>query len=237
MRTVVDNKPTSKALEQNYREKDKSNGLLPLRVRYRLVLSEPTDKLGKKDVGQNVFLSDLPYDYKVYVFYYPGIMPNPVLEEKLRALGDDTGKNLFVNIGRRNDPNFDKIVARFGIRDYPVIVVTGVDELASLKIGDKFSSVYIQEYIKLDKHNLTESIDSTIRSVESLFSLFITGNVHDAIRELKKDQSEETISHIVDTITRQLRNVGKFLSEKDISISLMEGKFELRSNQSSIVNR
>jgi hypothetical protein len=205
-------------------------------VRYRLVLSEPTDERGKKDVGQNVFLSDLPYDYKVYVFYYPGIMPNPVLEEKLRALGDDTGKNLFVNIGRRNDPNFDKIVARFGIRHYPVIVVTGVDELASLKIGDKFSSVYIQEYIKLDKHNVTESIDSTIRSVESLFSLFITGNVHDAIREIKRDQNQETISHIVDTITRQLRSVGKFLSEKDISISLMDGKFELRSNQSSIVN-
>ena len=231
------NTKLEKALEQNCHEKDKSNGLLPLTVAYRLVFSDPTDEPGKKDFGQNVFLNDLPYDYKVYIFYYPGIMPNPVPEEKLRALGDDTGKNLFVNIGRRNDPNFDKIVARFGIRAYPVIVITAVGELASLRIGDKFSTVYVQEYIKLDKHNLMESIDSTIRSVESLFSLFITGNIHDAIRQVKKDQSQATISHIMETITRQLRSVGKFLSEKDISVSLTEGKFELRSNQSSIVNR
>jgi hypothetical protein len=229
------NRPFEKVFERNCHEKDKSNGLLPLTVTFRLLLSEPTDGPGKKDIGQNVFLNDLPYDYKVYVFYYPGIMPNPVLEEKLRALGDDTGKNLFVNIGRRNDPNFDKIVARFGIRDYPVIVVTAVDELASLRIGDKFSTVYVQEYIKLDKHNLMESIDSTIRSVESLFSLFITGNIRDATRQVKKDQSQATISHIMDTISRQLRSIGKNLSEKDISVSLVEGKFELRSSQSSIV--
>jgi hypothetical protein len=238
---VVDYDPEiNKILEiisENSHEKDKSNGLLQFTVTYRLLLAEPSEEYGKKDIGENVFLNDLPYDYKVYVFYYPGIMPNPLLEEKLRALGNDTGKNLFVNIGRRNDPNFDKIVARFGIRGYPVIVVTAVDELASLRIGDKFSTVYVQEYIKLDKHNLMESIDSTIRSVESLFSLFITGNIRDAIRQVKKDQSQATISHVKDTISRQLRSVGNFLSDKDISFSLAEGKFELRSNQSSIVNR
>ena len=109
---------------------------------YRLVLTETFDQK-TKDVGDNVFLDDLSNEYKVYVFYYPEITPNEVLKKKLRLLGDISGKNLFVNIGRRNDPNFNKILNKFEIRDYPVIIVTAITNLASLRAEhDKLNCLY-----------------------------------------------------------------------------------------------
>jgi hypothetical protein len=202
---------------------------------YTLLLSKPSDKLENKDIGENVFLNNLSHDYKVYLFYYPGIIPNVDLEDKLRMLGNDTGKNLFVNIGRRNDPNFDKIVDKFRIREYPVIIITGLAELASFEIEDKFSTVYIRKYVRLDKRDLIGSIDSTIRSIESLFSLFINGKIYEATAQAKHDQREAVISHAIDMLTNELGSIGKFLWNKDISVSLAEGKFELKSSGRSLV--
>ena len=71
---------------------------------YKLVLSEPVEA-GTRDVGENVFFDDLSPDYRVFMFYYPGAMPNQDLEDKLRSFGEMTGSNLFVNIGRFDDPN------------------------------------------------------------------------------------------------------------------------------------
>jgi hypothetical protein len=68
------------------------------------VLTEPKGER-TKDVGENVFLDDLSYSYKVYLFYYPSALPNEVLEDRLRRIGEMTGRNLFVNIGRLDDPH------------------------------------------------------------------------------------------------------------------------------------
>ncbi len=74
---------------------------------------------GGKAVGENILLANLTDDYKVYAFYYPGQPPNAALEKQLRALGKDTGKNLLVNIGRFNDPEFDRVVKMLGSRSIP----------------------------------------------------------------------------------------------------------------------
>jgi hypothetical protein len=47
----------------------------------------------------------------VYLFYYPGAMPNQDLENALERLGNDAGTNLFVNKGKLNDPKYYKILS------------------------------------------------------------------------------------------------------------------------------
>src|SRR5215468_10824689 len=86
---------------------------------------------GTRDAGDNILLSDLSAEYKVYCFYYPPPVPDQDFENKLRDLGSVTGKNLLINIGRFNDPQFDRIVELFGIKKYPVIVMTAIEALAS----------------------------------------------------------------------------------------------------------
>ncbi|KAF5428645.1 hypothetical protein C5S39_10980, partial [Candidatus Methanophagaceae archaeon] len=101
-------------------------------MHYQLVLRELIDvEKGIKAVGENVFFDDLPSDCKVFALYYPAAVPNEDLENALRNLGNITGKNLFVNIGRLDDPNYDEIVDKFKIRNSPVIIVTAIDKLAS----------------------------------------------------------------------------------------------------------
>jgi len=187
---------------------------------YRLVLSEPTDET-TKDVGENVLLANLSFDYKVYLFYYPGALPNEDLEKKLRALGAASGKNLFVNIGKLDDPDYDKIAARFGIRNLPVVVVTGVAALASPP------SEPATLYVKLDSKALLNSPDSTIQCVETLFNLFMAGKVVEAAKQSKRDQLLAVVKEVILT---PLKGIVSFISERDIVVSVMKGTLELKKS-------
>ena len=143
---------------------------------YQLTLNEPKGERAEKAIGENVFLDNLWSAYKVFIFYYPGAMPNEGLEEGLRRLGMVTGENLFVNIGRLDDPKFDEIARKFGVEGLPVIIVTGVDGIASLKDANDLSTTYV----KLDNKDLLKDIRSSVECVQKLFILFIRGTISEA---------------------------------------------------------
>jgi len=192
---------------------------------YQLVfVQRPVEGEKTKDVGENVFLVDLPADYKVYAFYYPGDMGNEVLEERLRTLGHSTGKNLFVNIGQLNDPQFDKIVERFDIKKFPVIVVTAIDALAS-PAGE-----YLTAYARLDSEHLLNSPDRATKCVQELFNLFLKGNIREAMSHARWQQRKELLIILGNFIAGALKPVGDLIFKRDISISLLEGKFELKKH-------
>ena len=188
---------------------------------YKLVFVErPTES--QKDFGENVYLDELPADYKVYAFYYAGTMSNEPLEEKLRELGDITGKNLFVNIGKLSDKRYDEIVARFGVKEYPVIIVTAVDSLAT-PAGE-----YLSAYVRLDSKHLLDSPDRTIECVRELFNLFLQGKVAEAVSHAKWEQRAAVVVRLGHFFTGALKGLRDFIAARDISVSILEGKFELK---------
>ena len=192
---------------------------------FQLVLNELE---GEKTKGEGeVFLDDLPFDSKVFLFYYPAAMPNEDLEDKLRDFGKRTGKNLFVNIGRLDDPNYAKIVDKFNITTFPVMIVTAIDTFVS---PPKFPTVYV----KIDNKKLLNSPDLAIDTVYTLFNLFIAGKISEAMREYERVKRDEFISRLKASVTNALKEIGNrvggFLAERDISVSLVEGKFELKKS-------
>ncbi len=96
---------------------------------YRLVISAPKGK-----GSGSLFFDNLSFDYKVFMFYYPHPAEalNEKLESRLQDMGNKAGENIFVNIGRTDDPKLDTMVNLFDIKRYPVIVVSAVGALASL---------------------------------------------------------------------------------------------------------
>ena len=188
---------------------------------YQLVLSEFIDEK-TKEVGENVFFDNLPSQYEVFILYYPGAMPNEELESALRNLGNITGENLFVNIGRLNDPNYKKIANKFDIRNLPVIIVTAIDKLASPPT--EFSTAFV----KIDSKRLLNSPNLAIECLQTLFNLFIDEKISEAISQAKHAERDALISHLKGIITDALNGMRKFLGERDIIVSLAEGKFELR---------
>jgi len=195
-------------------------GLTTAGPRYQLMFSDLAKEVAR-EVGENVFLSDLQDDYKVYLFYYPGVIPYVDLEIKLKGLGQMTGKNLFVNIGRLNDPNFGKQKSMFGIKDLPVVIITGINGIASVRTERYYSTAYV----RLDSKRILESADLTIRFVERILNLFIGGEISEALIQYK-DQKQIAVVKMV--IVDSLKSLANFLSDRDISVSLLEGKFELR---------
>lgn len=194
---------------------------------YRLVITE-SNEVSTKDVGDNIFLDNLSNDYKVYLFYYSGVFRNETLEEKMTELGNLTGKNLFVNLGKLNDPNFDKISKAFDIQHYPVIIMTAVKELASIKDPLKFSTAYI----KIDNEKLLNSVDLTIKCVEQVFTLFNNGKIMEALDQVKNYERKNAIFTLKIMVISSLKQIANFLSDKDISVSFLGFNLELKPSSS-----
>lgn len=188
---------------------------------YKLVFTERPAE-GQKDLGENIYLDNLPIDYQVYAFYYAGALSNEVLEDKLRKLGHITGKNLFVDIGNLSDPRHDEIVERFEVKKYPVIIVTAIDPLASA------AGEYLTAYARLDGKHLLNSPDRTIACVEALFNLFLQGKVSEAISQAKWKQRAALVAHLGQYVTSALKGIRDYIVETDIAVSVVEGKFELK---------
>ncbi|UCE15648.1 MAG: hypothetical protein JSV12_07185 [Candidatus Bathyarchaeota archaeon] len=185
---------------------------------YQLVLSELINEK-TKDVGENIFFNDLPSDYQVYVLYYPGISLNEDLASKLRNLGEIAGRNLLVNIARLDDPNYKKIVKKFGIRTFPTIIVTAIDKLASPP------TEYSTAYVKIDNKRLLNSPDLTFECVQKMFNLFIEGKISEAIRE---KNHKVRMSRIKGIINSALKGIRDYLKKWDVSFSFITGKLELK---------
>jgi len=179
---------------------------------YQLVLYESMKEI-TKEVGENIFFDSLPSDSEVYLLYYPGAMPNKELENRLRDFGNNAGKNLFVNIGRLNDPNFKKIVNKFNIENFPVIIVTADSRLASLE--------FETAYVKLDNKNLLNSSDLAIDCAQKLFLLFIQEKISEALRQPDVYDRKVIISRLNGVISTVLKGI-------EFSASLFGGKLEVK---------
>ena len=191
---------------------------------YSLVLDNPT-KRGGKDFGGNNVSDQLSNDYPTYLFYYPGPILNQDLQTKLKEFGQSAGKNLFVNIAKLNDPNYRQIVNAFAVRTFPVIILTGVEKFASIRNNGNYSTAFI----RLDNKNLLKNADKAIECIGELFNLLISEKISEASNEAKRNQRNATLSVIANTTIGTLKRIGKVLNDKDVSISWLEGKFEIKN--------
>ena len=190
---------------------------------FDLIASTPDVKDGK-DVGENVLFDGLVADYKVYLFYYPAAMPDRSLEEALRAFGEETGKNLFVNIGRLDDPQLDRIGRLFGVERYPVLIITAQDALAAS------NAEVMSAYVRIDHERLLASPDRTIACVKVLFNLFLQGRVSEAVSHAKWSQRTETLRALSATVSGVLKKIGDVVLDRDLVVSFAEVKLELKKS-------
>jgi hypothetical protein len=186
---------------------------------YRLILRE-TDTDDTKAVGENLFLANLPEQFPVYAFYYPAELSDQSLENALRGLGGRTGDNLLVNLGRLDDPNFDKIARAFDLDSFPALAMTAVADLAAPP-GD-----FVNAYVRLDGRLLKDP-GRAIELVENLYLLFLRGDVAKAIRKVRWRNRTELLRTVAASIGDALGGIGGFVAERDIAVSLLEGRFEL----------
>jgi hypothetical protein len=200
---------------------------------FELILNEPEPQSRERMPGEGpavgaargttrVFFSDLPQDYKVFLLYFRAAMPNRALEDKLTKLGNSAGNNLLVNLGSAADPNYPLLVKRFDITQFPVIVMTAVANLASTASGD------CTAYAKLDSKNLFSSPERTVEVAEKLFNLFLQGKVAEAISKAKWAERGAMAGAVLDVIGDALNVIGDFIAKRDISVSLLDGKLELK---------
>jgi hypothetical protein len=191
------------------------------------LLATTIDVPGGKDSGENILLADLSNDYKVYAFYYPGQPVDSDFEDKLRELGKQTGKNLLINIGRYSDPQFDRIVKMFGIKKYPVLVMTALKELAASEDDN------LTAYARLDSEQLFNSPDRALSCIEGLFNLFLQGKVAEAVSHAKWAQRAEVLRVVSGVVGAGLAKIANLVFDRDVVISFATFKLELKKKGGS----
>ena len=192
--------------------------------RYTLALTQDEGPGITKDIGENVFLSDLSDEYRVFAFYYPSAMRDEGLESALRGLGDLAGKNLFVNIGKLNDPSFAKIVEAFDIHAYPVVVVTATSDLAGAREDG------VSFYVRIDDGRLLSDAEKTVELVQEIYTLFLRGDIAEAISGVKSKERTELLRAVANRIASGLRHLARFVADRDFKVSLVEGSFEMKKS-------
>lgn len=192
---------------------------------YSLVLKEHQDGGVTKDIAENVFLHGLSDEYKVFAFYYPSAIRNEPLEDALRGLGDLTGRNLLVNIGKLNDPAFGRVVKAFEIKKYPVVVVTATKDLA----GPPDENVNV--YVRIDNDRLLADPPRATQVIQEIFGLFLRGEIADAISKAKWKQRSELARAVGNRVTAGLRHLAHFVAERDFKVSVLGGSFELTKSR------
>jgi hypothetical protein len=188
---------------------------------YQLTLTE-LDTEPTRAVGDNVFLANLAAEYPVYIFYYPAEKPSEALEDGLRKLGRSAGNNLFVNMARLNDPQFDKITQAFEIKSLPAVVITAIATLAAPE-GDNSNP-----YVRLDKKIL--SSDDAMDHINHLYLLFLRGDVADAIKTHKWKTRLDLVKMLGEFFAGHLKGIVGYLASRDFSVSLVTGKFEVKKS-------
>jgi hypothetical protein len=162
---------------------------------YRLSLVTPSRR-GDKDFGENILFDNLPTHYELYIFYFSGPMRDSDLEDKLKAFGNDAGKNLFVNIATLKDPKYKLLATQFEIGRLPTIVMTGVERYASLKRGEYFSTAFV----RIDNRELLRDVGRALECVGNLFRLFISGKVSEALQEAKTSERKAMIAKLTTSL-------------------------------------
>jgi hypothetical protein len=187
---------------------------------YQLILKRGGE--GRKRVGENLFLEDLATDYPCYALYYPSEVSNAPLETALRRLGEATGGNLFVNMGTLVDRHYDTAARLFRLQKHPVIVITAIAPLAAPEGAD------LSAFVRIDSPSLLRSPDQTIRCVQEVYTLFLQGRVAEAIAAAKWSERKELLHTLRGYFSRALGALWELVSQRDITVSLVEGRFELK---------
>jgi hypothetical protein len=177
----------------------------------------------EKAVGESVFLANLPTSPKVFALFYPGDVDTVETEKRLRALGQKTGDNLFVNFSTLADPDYELARERFGIRPLPAIVVTAVSALAATPDGDT-------PFVRLDGKSLFAKPNELVHTVEELFNLFLGGRIRQAIVVGWAHQGKAAVASAVERVWAVIQPVIAWAAHKDIKLEFATAKIEVKES-------
>jgi hypothetical protein len=172
-------------------------------------------------VGDSVFLSDLPMNPKVFAFFYRGSADTSEVERGLRALGEKTGDNLFVNIASQADPDYAQAEKRFGIIRWPVIIVTAVSPLAATPEGDN-------AFVRLGSRVLFAKPENLVRTVEELFNLFLSGQIRRAVTTGWREKGKAALLAAAERIWSVVQPVVSWIGRHDLALEFAGVKIEVK---------
>lgn len=186
---------------------------LEFNLPYQVVFS------GTKAVGENIFFRDLPLDFKVYLLCYAGTKMNEELRSELISFGENTGKNLLVNMAKPDDDNYEMIQKRFNIKLFPTIIITALSEIASPPEENSTA------YVRIDNKKLLSSPDLAMDCIVKIFNLFIGGNISEAMAEHQHNMRKFRITGFLKDALKSLKGFGKNWT---ISFGFMGARIELK---------
>lgn len=149
----------------------------------KLVLVKPDqpDIPQPLDYNTSVTLATLQNDCKVYCFVFGKSDLSQELNNDLKGLGEEYGKNLFVGHWNMGDDNYQTLSEEYKFQKIPCIIVTSLEDFSNVEDG-KYA------YVKLDGRLLRdEFVNETKNLIRELYNLFMRGEIRNAVTKAKHE--------------------------------------------------
>jgi hypothetical protein len=124
----------------------------------------------------------------------------------------------------RADPDYDKAERRFGIRKWPVIIVTAISPLAATPDGDN-------AFVRLDNRSLFERPEELVRTVEELLNLFLGGQIARAVATGWREGGKAALIAAAQRIWSVIKPVITWVAERDLTLEFLGVKIELKEGR------
>ena len=175
----------------------------------------------KRVIGSNVYFDNLPAESSVFIFYYP----NPglyfgELEARMKSYGQQTGDQIFVNMGRIGDKNYSRLVNEFRIDPLPVVIITGRDTVAMGQTDIGLETAYV----RIDNKSLFKNLDRALNILGQIVNLYLSGRIAEGYKRAKNTQRTAILYSIKNSILAVLKSI------EEISIDFVSGGFTLKRN-------
>ena len=166
---------------------------------------------------------EYPTDCKVYLLYFSGTTEFPDLVDRLRRLGERTGKNLAVGFIGLAEEKYQNLVSSFQVVKMPAIVITGSDAIASIKEGKAQRTIFV----KFDNREKMSSTSQTMDALEQVYNLFLQNKFVEAANLSKNVEKDVKLEKFFKSLGEAVSKIGKYLDEHDFKIETSLGKIDI----------
>lgn len=156
---------------------------------------------------------EVPDDCLVYLYYIPGIQDNKALKDSLNDFGEQSGKNVYVGLWRKDATDLQETLSQFKVKSSPAVVIFG-----NPNSTEEYNSGVV--YAKINDQKLLNNLPMALDVINQTCNLFIQGDVNNAVKNAKSKVWRIKIS---DALKNLKTRIAKFLDNHSVTFDFTQG--------------
>jgi hypothetical protein len=157
----------------------------------------------------------------VYAFVIRQLQVDDKIKNELVQMGKESGLNLFVGLWDMKDQDYFKLNKMFKLGKLPAIIMTAESSLSTVSDTDN-------TFVRIDDKRLFSKPEELSDLVNELYSLFMDGQVINAIKKTRRKEISIFLTNLLVEIKNVVTKIAREIMDKyDIKFDFGTFKIDL----------